>query len=79
MNASIFQRGIAWLDTGSHESLLQAGQFIRTIEDRQGIKIGCIEEVAYRNNWITKDSLILLAKKYNKVEYGKYLLSLVKD
>ena len=58
LNASIFQRGIAWLDTGSHESLLQAGQFIRTIEDRQGIKIGCIEEVAYRNNWITKDSLL---------------------
>ncbi len=70
-------RGIAWLDTGTHESLLQAGQFVQAIEDRQGLKIGCIEEVAYENKFIDATQLERLGHKYLKSGYGEYLLSLL--
>ncbi len=66
-------RGYAWLDTGTHESLLEAAEFIRTIEDRQNLKIGCPEEIAFQNGWISADQLRELAKPYLKTQYGKYL------
>ena len=72
-------RGFAWLDTGTHESLLEAAQFISTIEKRQGFKVGCLEEIAYRNGWISDAKLIEAAEKYQKNEYGQYLLSFARE
>lgn len=74
----IMDRGYAWLDTGTHDSLLDAGQFIATIENRQGLKVACPEEVAFRKQWITKTDLESLAKPLSKNQYGKYLLNLIK-
>lgn len=71
-------RGYAWLDTGTHQSLLEAGQFISTIENRQGLKIACPEEIAYRKHWITKNDLQNLAKPLLKNQYGEYLIKLIK-
>jgi glucose-1-phosphate thymidylyltransferase len=73
-----FTRGFAWLDTGTHESLLQAGQFVQTIEARQGFKIACIEEIAFRKGFITAEQLELLGKAI-KSDYGRYLLDLLSD
>ena len=72
-------RGVAWLDTGTHASLMQAGQFIQVIEERQGLKIGCIEEVAYNAGFINKEQLENLGKKYIKSGYGQYLLNLLEQ
>lgn len=70
-------RGFAWLDTGTHDSLFEASSFVKTIEDRQGLKIACLEEIAFNNGWITKDELLKLADKYGKSSsYGTYLKSL---
>jgi len=74
----MMDRGYAWLDTGTHDSLLDAGQFISTIENRQGLKVACPEEIAYRKNWITKTDLENLAKPLSKNQYGEYLLKLIK-
>lgn len=74
LKVSIMGRGYAWLDTGTHNSLIEAGKFIETIEQRQGLKIACLEEIAWRNNWITSDELV--KHTYNN-EYGKYLLNLI--
>ena len=74
----MMDRGYAWLDTGTHDSLLDAGQFISTIENRQGLKVACPEEIAYRKNWITKTDLENLAKPLLKNQYGEYLLKLIK-
>jgi glucose-1-phosphate thymidylyltransferase len=71
-------RGYAWLDNGTHDSLLEAGQFISTIENRQGLKVACPEEIAYRKNWITKTDLENLSKPLLKNQYGEYLLKLIK-
>jgi glucose-1-phosphate thymidylyltransferase len=71
-------RGVAWLDTGTHTSLMQAGQFIQVIEERQGLKIGCIEEVAYRQGFITADELAVQANRFKKSGYGQYLFKLLK-
>lgn len=73
----MMNRGYAWLDTGTHESLLDAGQFISTIENRQGLKVACPEEIAYRKKWITKTDLENLAKLLNKNQYGEYILKLI--
>jgi len=73
------RRGYAWLDTGTHESLLQAGSFVHTIQTRQGLKISCIEEIAYRMGYIDADQLLRLAEPLLKNEYGKYLQRLAKQ
>ncbi|ASB51207.1 glucose-1-phosphate thymidylyltransferase RfbA [Alkalitalea saponilacus] len=73
LHVKLLGRGMAWLDTGTHDSLLQASNFISTIEKRQGLKIACIEEIAYKKGWIDKKSLLELAKPLEKNEYGQYL------
>ena len=78
LKVGILGRGVAWLDTGTHESLMQASQFIQVIEDRQGLKIGCIEEIAYVMGFITKDQLKDQAEKLKKSIYGEYLLKILK-
>lgn len=77
LKVQVLGRGVAWLDTGTHESLIEAGQFIHTIEKRQGLKIGCIEEIAYHNGFIDDEQMMKLAHKYMKSGYGKYLQQLV--
>jgi len=78
LSVSVLGRGIAWLDTGTHQSLMQAGQFIQVIEERQGLKIGCIEEVAWQMGFIDDEQLEKLGNIYIKSGYGHYLLSLLK-
>jgi glucose-1-phosphate thymidylyltransferase len=72
-------RGFAWLDTGTHESLLEASQFIHTIEQRQGFKVACLEEIAYRKGWLSKDEVLAQAKVLSKTQYGRYLQTLVEE
>jgi len=79
LKVELLGRGYAWFDTGTHESLLDASNFIRTIEKRTGLKVGCIEEIAYINGWIDKERLEKLAQPLKKTEYGKYLLKIVKE
>ena len=78
LKVAILDRGTAWLDTGTFSSLMQAGQFVQVIEERQGLKVGCIEEIAYRNGFIDKKQLKQLAAPLVKSGYGNYLLSLIK-
>ena len=77
LKVGVLERGVAWLDTGTHKSLMQAGQFIEVIEDRQGLKIGCIEEVAWEQGFIDDDQLRKLGHRYLKSGYGEYLLRLL--
>ena len=79
LSVKTFGRGAAWLDTGTFQSLSDAGDFVRIIEQRQGLKIGCIEEVAYRKGYITKDQLKTIAEKLLKSGYGEYLLKIVSN
>ena len=79
LDVEVMGRGMAWLDTGTHESLLEASQFIHTIEKRQGMKVSCPEEISWRNGWIDDDKLEQLAKPLAKNEYGQYLMNLIKN
>lgn len=78
LNVEIMGRGYAWLDTGTHDSLIEAAQFIQTIEHRQGFKVACPEEIAYRNGWVNAAELEKLAQPYLKTGYGQYLMDLLK-
>lgn len=78
LNVELLGRGFAWLDTGTHESLLEAGMFVETIEKRQGYKIACLEEIAYNNNWLTKEDLKRISKQLSKNNYGQYLQELIR-
>jgi len=77
LEVGVLDRGTAWLDTGTFDSLIQAGQFIEVIEKRQGLKIGCIEEIAYRNGWINDEQMQKQANIYAKSGYGSYLKDLI--
>jgi glucose-1-phosphate thymidylyltransferase len=79
LNVELLGRGFAWLDTGTHESLLEAAMFVETIEKRQGYKIACLEEIAWNNGWITRKQLFDFGKKLEKNSYGKYLMNMAKD
>lgn len=79
LKVELLGRGFAWLDTGTYDGLADASDFVRTIQKRTGLYISCIEEIAYRNNWITKEQLLEIGEKYKKTEYGKYILSLLNN
>jgi len=79
LRVELLGRGFAWLDTGTYDGLANASDFVRTIQKRTGLYIACLEEIAYINNWINKEKLVSLGKKYNKTDYGKYILSLGKN
>ena len=78
LNVEVLGRGFAWLDTGTHKSLLQAGQYVHTIEENQGVKIACLEEIAYRKGFLTKEQLSEQIKKYKNNEYFNYIANLIK-
>ncbi len=78
LKVKLLGRGFAWFDAGTHDSFLEAGEFVATIEKRTGLMIGCIEEIAFRNGWISREELIELAKPLAKTEYGKYLMEIAK-
>ncbi|MGM8227461.1 glucose-1-phosphate thymidylyltransferase RfbA [Cellvibrio sp. ARAG 10.3] len=79
LNVELLGRGYAWLDTGTHDSLLEAGHFVQTIEHRQGLKVACLEEIAFHNGWITKEQLVAEAKALAKTGYGQYLMKIVEQ
>jgi len=79
LNVELFGRGFAWLDTGTHDNLIEAGQFIQTIEQRQGFKIACLEEIACRNDWITPEKMAEIGEKLGKTGYGQYLIDIAND
>ncbi|QKJ36935.1 glucose-1-phosphate thymidylyltransferase RfbA [Pseudomonas sp. MPDS] len=78
LNVEMLGRGFAWLDTGTHESLLEAGHFVHTIEQRQGLKVACLEEIAFNNGWLTKQQVEVQAELLKKTAYGQYLFDLFK-
>ena len=79
LDVELLGRGFAWLDTGTHESLLEAGMFVETIEKRQGYKIACLEEIAYNQAWLSKEQIKAQGESLSKNGYGQYLLNLVKE
>lgn len=76
LKVELLGRGMAWLDTGTHDGLLEAGNFIETIQKRQSLYVACLEEIAYNSNYISKEKLIKLAEPLKKTDYGKYLIKL---
>ncbi|MRS17740.1 glucose-1-phosphate thymidylyltransferase RfbA [Enterobacteriaceae bacterium RIT692] len=78
LNVELLGRGFAWLDTGTHDSLIEASQFIHTIEKRQGFKVACLEEIAFKNGWLSSQDVYNEGQKLSKTEYGQYLMGLVK-
>jgi glucose-1-phosphate thymidylyltransferase len=79
LTVDILGRGFAWLDTGTHGSLLEASHFVETIEKRQGYKVACLEEIAYRHGWLTKEQIQKAGKALSKNDYGRYLLELLEE
>ncbi len=79
LNVELLGRGFAWLDSGTHESLLEASNFVATIETRQGFKIACLEEIALRNNWLSRNEVAVRAERMAKNSYGQYLLDLIRN
>ena len=79
LNVEILGRGFAWLDTGTHENLLVASTFIETIESRQGLKVACLEEIAFDQGYISKSQLLSAASQYSNSQYGEYLLKCIED
>jgi len=79
LKVELLGRGFAWLDTGTHDSLMEASNFVQTVEKRQGYKVACIEEISFRNNWISKEQLINLAQPLKKTGYGQYLLEIAEE
>jgi glucose-1-phosphate thymidylyltransferase len=73
LSVELLSRGFAWLDTGTHDSLIEAGQFVQTVEHRQGLKVACLEEIAFHHGWITKDTMLQQAEALKKTNYGEYL------
>jgi len=78
LHMELFSRGVAWLDTGTHESLMQAANFIQVVEERQGLKVACPEEVAFRKGWITPEQVLALAEPLKKTGYGQYLIDMIR-
>jgi glucose-1-phosphate thymidylyltransferase len=79
LKTEVLGRGMAWLDTGTHEGLLEAAEFVSIIQKRQGLYVSCIEEIAYRNGWITKDKLLQMAQPLMKTDYGRYLVRVAEE
>lgn len=79
LTIELLGRGFAWLDTGTHDSLIEAGQFVQTIEHRQGLKVACLEEISFHQGWITKEKLLKQAEALKKTNYGKYLIKVAGD
>ena len=79
LNVSLMGRGFAWLDTGTHDSLMEAGHYVQTIEARQGLKVACLEEIGYRNGWLSKDALLEQASALSKTGYGQYLARVAEE
>jgi len=79
LHVELLGRGFAWLDTGTHESLHEASSFVQTIENVQGMKIACLEEISWRNDWLSNDDLLNRAKSMKKNDYGKYLIDLIQS
>lgn len=79
LNVELLGRGFAWLDTGTHESLLEAGMFVQTVEHRQGLKIACLEEIGFHNGWLSREALVEQGNKLAKTGYGQYLLRLAAE
>jgi len=79
LNVEVLGRGFAWLDTGTHESLLEAGHFVQTVEKRQGLKVACLEEIAFANGWLTKNEVQASANNLQGTDYGRYLLTMLEE
>lgn len=79
LRVELLGRGFAWLDTGSYEGLADASDFVRTVQQRTGLYVACLEEIAFRNKWITEEQLLSLGRQFSKTAYGRYILSLVKE
>ena len=77
LNLEILGRGFAWLDTGTHDSMIDAGQFVKTVEERQGYKIACLEEIAFKRGWLSREQIIDQVTEFSETKYGKYLLEMV--
>jgi glucose-1-phosphate thymidylyltransferase len=79
LKVEVLGRGFAWLDTGTHDSLIEAGQFVKTIEHHQGFKVACLEEIAFHKGWISTTDLLAEAEKLKKTAYGQYLYKIIED